>query len=74
MPEGYVAIARSLLEGNSSLNWDGVPITKVPPLLSVILAFFGLFGFKVITIGAYVNIFAFGMIILTTTVWLKKIR
>lgn len=69
---GYVAIARSLLEGNSSLNWDGVPITKVPPLLSVILAFFGLFGFKVITIGAYVNIFAFGMIILTTTVWLKS--
>lgn len=68
----YVASARSLLEGNSFLDWNGVHITKSPPLFSAILALFGPFKLNVITIGAYVNIFAFGMIILTTTIWLKS--
>ena len=67
----FVATARSLLEGNWFTTWDGEPIAKNAPLFPAVLAFFGLFGLKVITVGAFLNAIAFGIIILTTTVWLK---
>ena len=67
----YVAIARSLLEGTGFTNWNELP-ASVPPLFPATLAFFGLFGLKVIATGAFVNILAFGMIIITTIAWLKS--
>lgn len=68
----YVAAARSLLEGNWFTNWSGEPTAKIAPLFPAVLAFFGLFGLKVITAAAYVNAIAFGLIILATTMWLKN--
>lgn len=67
----YVATARSLLEGNWFTTWNGEPIAKIAPFFPAVLAFFGLFGLKVITVGAFLNAIAFGTIIFTTTVWLK---
>ena len=67
----FVATARSLLEGNGFTTWDGEPIAKNAPLFPAVLAFFGLLGLKVITVGAFLNAIAFGIIVLTTTVWLK---
>ena len=69
---GYVATARSLLEGNWFTTWSGEPMAKGAPLFPAVLAFFGLFGLRVITAAAYVNAIAFGLIILTTTIWLKN--
>lgn len=67
----FVATARSLLEGNGFTTWDGEPIAKNAPLFPAILVFFGLLNLKIITVGAFLNAIAFGVIILTTTVWLK---
>lgn len=67
----FVATARSLLEGNGFTTWDGELIAKNAPLFPAILAFFGLLSLKVITVGAFLNAIAFGVIVLTTTAWLK---
>lgn len=67
----YVAAARGWLEGNGFTTWNGEIAAKIAPLLPAVLAFFGLLGLKVVTVGAFLNAIAFGVVILTTTVWLK---
>lgn len=67
----YVAAARGWLEGNGFTTWSGEIAAKIAPLLPAVLAFFGLLGLKVVTVGAFLNAIAFGVIILTTTIWLK---
>ena len=67
----FVATARSLLEGNGFTTWNGEPIAKNAPFYPALLAFFGLLGLKVITVGAFLNAIAFGAIVFITTVWLK---
>ena len=67
----FVATARSLMEGNGFTTWNGEPIAKNAPLFPALLAFFGLLGLRVITVGALLNAIAFGVIVLITTVWLK---
>ena len=67
----YVAAARGWLEGNGFTAWNGEPIAHIAPFFPAVLAFFGLLGMKVITVGAFLNAIAFGATILTTTVWLK---
>ena len=68
----YISVARNLLEGEGLINLYGDFYTTSPPLFPLVIAALGLVGIDVVTAAAYVNAVAFGLTVLTATMWLRS--
>lgn len=68
----YISAARSLLEGDGFATLYGNPYVTPAPLFPVVIASLGMVGMDVVTAAAYVNAIAFGLTVLTATVWLRN--
>ena len=72
-PLVYVHFAETLAAGDGFAAKDGFGrLIRWPPLLSVLLAFFRLFGVEPSEAGRYLNIICFGLIILVAGHWLHR--
>lgn len=73
----YIGGARSMLAGHgySQLkgNWTYEPITHFPPLLSIILVFFGFLGLEAIRAIRLVNILLFAVNTILTALAVRKL-
>lgn len=71
----YIAGARNLVAGNGYKNHLGNIITWYPPLYSIFLAVFGLFGMDPLNAAVYLGAVCFGLIIfLSGTLFLKYLK
>ena len=68
----YIAAARSLLDGEGFLHWNGDPLTVYPPLFSSSLALIGWFGPSPAAVAGPLNAVAFGATLLVWTWWLRQ--
>lgn len=68
----YISVARNLLEGEGFRILYGDPYVTSPPLFPLVIAAVGMVGIDVVTAAAYVNAVAFGLTVLTTTMWLRS--
>ena len=66
----YISTARSLLQGNGFIDWDGSSYTIFPPLFPLLLALTGIFGPDPADTAGYVNAFLCGLAIFLSSRWL----
>ena len=64
----YIRFAETLVAG----DWFEGKLIEWPPFMSVVLAFFRLFGVEPINTGRFLNIIGFGLIILVISYWLHQ--
>ncbi len=64
----YTHFAETLAAG----DWFEGRLVNWPPFMSVLLAFFRLFGIEPTTAGRFLNIMGFGFIILVISYWLNR--
>lgn len=68
----YLSVAESLAAGDGLRTYSGGEFLRWPPFFPMLLAFISLFGIEPAEAGRFVNIAAFGLIILVSGLWLDR--
>ena len=68
----YLFAAENFAGGNGAINYRADPIDSQPPFFPVLLGFISLFGIEPVDAGRFVNIAAFGLIILISGLYLGR--
>lgn len=68
----YLFAAENFALGNGAINYRADPINSFPPFFPMLLGFISLFGIEPVDAGRFVNIAAFGLIILISGLYLGR--
>lgn len=68
----YLSVAESLTAGDGLRTFSGGRFVMYPPFFSMLMTFISLFGVEPAEAGRFVNVAAFGLIILISGLWLDR--
>ena len=68
----YISTARNLLSGTGYYAYSNIPYVEFPPLFPTLLAIIGLVGIDPFIAARYVNALFFSLIVLISSLWLKR--
>lgn len=68
----FISVARNLVEGEGFIDLYRSVHDSTPPLFPLVIAALGMVGMDVVMAAAYVNAVAFGLTVLTVTMWLRS--
>lgn len=68
----YLSAAESLLAGEGLFTHRGLPFLFWPPFFPMLTAFIGFLGIELVEAGRLLNAAAFGLLVLTAGLWLRR--
>ena len=68
----YLSVAESLLAGEGLITHRGLPLLFWPPFFPMLTAFIGFLGVEPVEAGRLLNAAAFGLLVLTAGLWLRR--
>lgn len=68
----YLSVAESLATGDGLRTYSGGKFLRWPPFFPMLMAFISLLGIEPAEAGRFVNVAAFGLIILVSGLWLDR--
>ena len=68
----YLSAAENVLAGNGFTNYRGLPYVHWPPLFPAVVALPGLVGIEPAVAARWINVLAFGAIVVFSGIWLRR--
>ena len=68
----YLSAAESLLAGEGLITHRGLPLLFWPPFFPMLTSFIGFLGIEPVEAGRLLNAAAFGLLVLTAGLWLRR--